>query len=40
MNLANIDIGIFVVYVVGLLVLALYISRAEKNHERVTKDYF
>ena len=40
MNLANIDIGIFVVYVVGLLVLALYISRAEKNHERDTKDYF
>ena len=40
MNLANLDIGIFVVYVVGLLALALYISRAEKNHERNTQDYF
>lgn len=40
MNLASIDIGIFVVYVVGLLAIALYISRAEKNHERNTKDYF
>lgn len=40
MNLANLDIGIFVVYVLGLLALALYISRAEKNHERNTKDYF
>ena len=40
MNLSNIDIGIFIAYVLGLLVLALYISRAEKNHERNTKDYF
>ncbi|MDP5132045.1 MAG: sodium/sugar symporter [Paraglaciecola sp.] len=40
MNLATTDIVIFVVYVLGLLVLALYISRAEKNHERNTKDYF
>ena len=34
MNLASLDIAIFVVYVIGLLTLALYISRAEKNHER------
>jgi SSS family solute:Na+ symporter len=40
MNLSTIDIAIFVVYVLGLLALALYISRAEKNHERNTKDYF
>jgi len=40
MNLATLDIAIFVVYVIGLLALALYISRAEKNHERDTKDYF
>ena len=40
MNLASLDIAIFVVYVIGLLALALYISRAEKNHERDTKDYF
>ena len=40
MNLSTIDITIFIVYVLGLLALALYISRAEKNHERNTKDYF
>ena len=40
MNLSTIDISIFIAYVLGLLVLALYISRAEKNHERNTKDYF
>jgi SSS family solute:Na+ symporter len=40
MNLSTIDITIFIVYVLGLLALALYISRAEKNHERDTKDYF
>jgi SSS family solute:Na+ symporter len=40
MNLHTIDIAIFFVYVIGLLCLALYISREEKNHERNTKDYF
>lgn len=40
MNLSTLDISIFIAYVVGLLALALYISRAEKNHERDTKDYF
>ena len=40
MNLSTLDISIFIAYVLGLLALALYISRAEKNHERNTKDYF
>ncbi|MDP5039611.1 MAG: sodium transporter, partial [Paraglaciecola sp.] len=40
MNLSTIDIAIFIAYVLGLLALALYISRAEKNHERNTQDYF
>ena len=40
MSLHNVDIAIFFAYVLGLLALALYISRAEKNHERDTKDYF
>jgi len=40
MNLSTIDIAIFIAYVLGLLCLALYISREEKNHERNTKDYF
>ncbi|WP_076408890.1 sodium/sugar symporter [Shewanella sp. UCD-KL12] len=38
--LNNIDIAIFVGYVLGLLVLALYISRNDKDHERNTQDYF
>jgi SSS family solute:Na+ symporter len=40
MNLHTIDIVIFFAYVLGLLFLALYISREEKGHERNTKDYF
>lgn len=40
MNLHGIDIAIFLAYVIGLLLFALYVSRAEKNHERDTKDYF
>jgi SSS family solute:Na+ symporter len=40
MNLHTIDIIIFFAYVLGLLFLALYISREEKGHERNTKDYF
>ncbi|WP_394201037.1 sodium/sugar symporter [Shewanella waksmanii] len=35
-----IDITIFVGYVLALLLLALYISRADKEHQRDTKDYF
>jgi SSS family solute:Na+ symporter len=40
MNLSALDIGIFIVYAVSLLGLALYISRGEKKHERNTEDYF
>jgi solute:Na+ symporter, SSS family len=38
--LNDIDTLIFIFYVVGLLFLALWISRNEKNHERNTEDYF
>ncbi|RHW75016.1 sodium/sugar symporter [Colwellia sp. RSH04] len=38
--LHTVDISIFIAYVSGLLLLALYISRNEKNHERNTEDYF
>ncbi|TYK67200.1 sodium/sugar symporter [Colwellia echini] len=40
MNLDSIDIGVFVAYVIGLIVIALWISREDKNHERNTEDYF
>lgn len=38
--LEPIDIAIFIVYVIFLLLIALWISRDEKTHERNTKDYF
>ncbi|WP_417318767.1 sodium/sugar symporter [Emcibacter sp.] len=40
MELANLDIGIFVVYVLGLIVLATWVSRERKGHDKDTKDYF
>ncbi len=40
MKLETLDIGVFIAYVLGLLILALWISRGEKNHERNTEDYF
>lgn len=40
MKLETLDIGVFIAYVLGLLILALWISRDEKNHERNTEDYF
>ena len=40
MLLAPLDIAIFAAYVVGLLFLALYISREEKQGGKNTEDYF
>ncbi|NQY86490.1 MAG: sodium/solute symporter [Colwellia sp.] len=40
MNLSSLDVSIFVIYVIGLLLIALWISRSEKNHDRSTDDYF
>jgi len=40
MNLSYLDSSIFIVYVVGLLLVALWISRNEDNHDRSTDDYF
>ncbi len=34
------DTSVFIAYVVGLLILALWISRNESTHERNTEDYF
>jgi len=39
-TLHQIDINVFIAYVVGLLILALWISRREKSHETNTEDYF
>jgi len=40
MKLAMFDIGVFVVYVVGLLCVALWISRSDKKAGADTEDYF
>lgn len=40
MSLSNIDIGIFIAYVVGLILIASYVSREKAGHEKDTKDYF
>jgi SSS family solute:Na+ symporter len=40
MKLAALDIGIFIAYVIGLLILALWISREEKSGGKNTEDYF
>ncbi|XOV80787.1 MAG: sodium/sugar symporter [Aestuariibacter sp.] len=40
MELATLDISIFIIYVIALLAVAAWVSRSEKNHERDTSDYF
>ncbi len=39
-TLGTLDSGVFIVYVVGLLILALWISRSEKQEGANTEDYF
>jgi SSS family solute:Na+ symporter len=39
-TLNQLDINVFIAYVVGLLIIALWISRGEKSHETNTEDYF
>lgn len=38
--MSNLDVIVFVFYVVSLLAIAIYISRQDSSHERSTKDYF
>ncbi|MEZ5759440.1 MAG: sodium/sugar symporter [Emcibacteraceae bacterium] len=40
MRLTGVDIGIFVAYVVGLILIASLVSREKAGHEKDTKDYF
>jgi SSS family solute:Na+ symporter len=40
MSLSSIDIGIFIAYVVGLILIAGLVSRDKAGHEKDTKDYF
>ncbi len=40
MKLTMLDLGIFVVYVLGLLCVALWISRSDKKNGADTEDYF
>ncbi len=40
MNLSSLDITVFILYVVGLIAIASYISREKAGHEKNTNDYF
>ncbi|HPF47187.1 MAG TPA: sodium/solute symporter, partial [Emcibacteraceae bacterium] len=40
MRLTGVDIGIFVAYVIGLILIASLVSREKAGHEKNTKDYF
>jgi len=40
MGLQQLDYGVFIVYVIGLLCLAIWVSRADHPGERNTEDYF
>lgn len=40
MNLTSIDIGIFIAYVIILIVVASLVSREKAGHKKDTKDYF
>lgn len=40
MQLTQLDSSIFVTYVIGLLLVAAWVSRSENHHERNTSDYF
>ncbi len=40
MSLSGLDIGIFVAYVIGLIIIASLVSREKAGHEKDTKDYF
>jgi len=40
MKLEMFDIGVFIVYVIGLLLVALWISRSDKKEGADTEDYF
>ncbi|MFT4927605.1 MAG: SSS family solute:Na+ symporter [Phenylobacterium sp.] len=40
MNLNALDISVFILYVVGLLAVAFWVSREPKGHQKNTKDYF
>ena len=40
MGLATIDIGVFAAYVLGIIALALWVSRDKEGHDKNTEDYF
>ena len=40
MNFTNLDYVIFICYIVGIVILGLYVSRDKKGHDKDSKDYF
>ncbi len=40
MGLTNLDVGIFLTYVLGIIAIAFWVSREKAGHEKNTEDYF
>ncbi len=40
MNFSTLDFSIFTIYILGIILLGLWVSRTKKGHERDSKDYF
>jgi len=40
MTASNLDLGVFIAYLLGVLAIALWVSRAPKGHARSAEDYF
>ena len=40
MHFTTIDYTIFAAYIIGIVLLGLYVSREKKGHEKDSKDYF
>ncbi len=40
MNFSTLDFSIFAIYILGIILLGLWVSRTKKGHERDSKDYF
>ncbi len=40
MNFATLDFIVFAIYILGIILLGLWVSRTKKDHERNSEDYF
>ncbi|WP_435273780.1 hypothetical protein ACMAZF_10345 [Psychrobium sp. nBUS_13] len=40
MSLDTIDVVVFIAYVIGLIAVAMFVSREKEGHEKGANDYF